>query len=101
MMNKQKASKRYYYIKQLLNNDLDIKEYAGEGFYFNSKALAYARKLMKPFHMNPYYDLNLVDLLCNIMEYKSLKEYKKALYMDYKAYYADSIYENMLYLLGA
>lgn len=34
-------------------------------------------------------------------EYKNLKEYKKALYMDYKAYYADSIYENMLYLLGA
>lgn len=100
-MNKAKASKRYYYIRQLLNNDLDIKEYAGEGFYFNSRALAYAKKLIKPYHMNSYYDINLIDFLCNIMEYKTLKEYKKALFMDYKACYAESWYENMLYLLGA
>lgn len=97
---RQKASKRFYYIKKLLNNNLDVKEYAGEGFYFNSKALAYARKLIKPFHMNKYYDVTLCDLLLAIRDYSNLKEYKKSLFMDYKAYYADSIYENMLYLLG-
>lgn len=97
---RQKAAKRFYYIKKLLNNSMDSASYC-DGFYFKDKALNYAKKLIKPFHMNEYYDVTLCDLLLAIRDYSNLKEYKKALFMDYKAYYADSIYENMLYLLGA
>lgn len=93
-----KAQNRFYYIKKLINNKNDVKEYC-DGFFFNEKAIRYVEKLKKGFFINNYYNLTTSNILIEISELKNLSEFKKQLFKEYKKEFAAAWFENMIYIL--
>lgn len=99
-MNRAKASKRFYYLHKILNNDSDYEVELLDFCYYKKRAIDYVKKLNREFFMNSYYNLKISDILDYAKEHKTLKEVKKSMYEDYKPYYASAWFENMVYVLG-
>lgn len=93
-----KAQNRFYYIKKLINNDYDVKEFI-DGFYFNSKAIKYVEKLNKNFFINNYYNLTTSDLLLDVYENDNITQVKNYYFKTYQDYYAKAWLENFLFVL--
>lgn len=93
-----KAQNRFYYIKKLINDKNDIKEYC-DGFFFNKKAIQYTEKLKKDFFINSFYNLTTSNVLIEISEVKNLSEFKKQLFKEYEKEFAQAWFENMIYIL--
>ena len=92
-MNKQriKASKVFYYLHKIAEEN--------DSFAMD-KVEAYLSKKNRRYFMNSYYDMTMDNILWYIKNCKSLKEAHKELLEEYKPYYANAWFENLVYVLG-
>ena len=92
-MNKQriKASKVFHYLHKITEEDMSFAQ---------EKVELYLKKKDFNFFMNSYYNITLDQLVWYIKNFKNLKEVHKDLLNDYKEYYANAWFENIIYVLG-
>lgn len=92
-MNRQriKASKVFHYLHKIIEEDLSFAQ---------EKVEKYLSKKNRNFFMNEYYNITTDQLVWYLKNFKTLTEVHNDLLNDYKKYYADAWFENIVWVLG-
>ena len=94
-----KLENNFYNMKKLLEDKFMFKKEI-DGFYYTIGAIEKAKKAMKQYGLNSYYDLTISNFLNMIEENNSILEVKQSLFYEYQAEYANFWYNNFLEILG-
>lgn len=90
-MQRTKASKTFYYLHKIIEEDYSFAKEKVERFIQNKD---------RNFFMNPYYNMTVSDIVWYVSNFKNLTEVKKDLYNDYKPEYASAWFENLIWVLA-
>ena len=86
-----KASKTFHYLHNIIKDGASFAHDRVE-YYLNRKN--------RDFFMNSYYNITVEQLMWYIENCNNLKEVHKDLLDNYKEYYANAWFENIIYVLG-